>query len=173
MRRWAALLVLLLAAFQIAANLLWLSHDEGVQYTDAAFHYSQVVERHQALLQGAEALQEQSRTDERQRYGSLYYLVATGISLITGAQAPALLAGLSVLLWPLLLLGAYRLGFELAHPKRREQTGLLTATFAGLVPGLFNYSRVLVLDLPLAIAVCWSIALLLGGQGHAVLGLKL
>jgi len=161
MRRWAALLVLTLATLHIAANSLWLSWDEGVQYTDAAFHYSQVAERHQALQAGAAALEERSLTDENQRYGSFYYLVATAISLVTGPRPGALLTGLSVLLWPMLLFGAYRLGFELGHPERREVTGLLTAAVASLLPGLFNYSRVLVLDLPVTIAVCWSLALLL------------
>jgi len=164
MRRRAVVLVLFLAALHVSANLLWLSWDEGVQYTDAAFHYSQVVERSEALRRGSEAIEEQRRSDERQRYGSFYYLVATGVSLLTGSEAGALLGGLSILLWPLLLLGVYRLGFELGNPKHREQVGLCAAVLAGLLPGLFNYSRVLVLDLPLAVAVCWATALFLGAM---------
>jgi len=162
MRQRAVVLVLLLAALQVAANLLWLSWDEGVQYTDAAFHYSQVVERSEALRLGSEAIEEQRRSDEKQRYGSFYYLLATAVSLLTGNEAGALLGGLSILLWPLLLLGTYRLGFELAKPGQGERAGLVTAALAGLTPGLFNYTRVLVLDLPLTVAVCWSMALLLG-----------
>ncbi len=162
MRRRAVVLVLLLATLQVSANHLWLSWDEGVQYTDAAFHYSQVVERSEALRSGSEAVLEQRRSDEKQRYGSFYYLLATGVSLLTGNEAGALLGGLSILLWPLLLLGTYRLGFELARPGQREHTGLITAALAGLIPGLFNYTRVLVLDLPLTVAVCWATALLLG-----------
>jgi hypothetical protein len=164
MRRWAALLVLTLATLHIAANSLWLSRDEGVQYTDAAFHYSQVAERHHALQVGAAALEEHSQADENQRYGSFYYLVATAVSLLTGPRPGALLTGLSLLLWPMLLFGAFRLGFELGHPDRRQSTGLLTAAIASLLPGLFNYSRVLVLDLPVTVAVCWSMALLLQGM---------
>ncbi len=161
MRHRAVVLVLLLAALQIAVNLLWLSLDEGVQYTDAAFHYSQVSDLHMALRDGSEAIREHSRNDEQQRYGDLYYLLAAAVAFVTGPGASGLLGGLSVVLWPLLLLGVYRLGFELAHPERRHSTALLAAVVACLLPGLFNYSRVLVLDLPVAIAVCWCAALLL------------
>jgi hypothetical protein len=161
MRRRAVVLVLLLAALQVSANQLWLSWDEGIQYTDAAFHYSQVVERKEALSGGSAALVEQWHTDEKQRYGSFYYLLATGVSLLTGSEARNLLGGLSLVLWPLLLLGSFRLGFELAAPGRQIHAGLLSAAFAGMLPGLFNYSRVLVLDLPLAIAVAWTTAFLL------------
>jgi|GEM_PF-1643181 len=162
MRQRAVVLVLLLAALQVSANQLWLSLDEGIQYTDAAFHYSQVVERGEALSGGSEALAEQRRTDEKQRYGSFYYLLATGVSLLTGSEAKDLLGGLSLVLWPLLLLGSFRLGFELAAPDRQVHAGLLSAAVAGMLPGLFNYTRVLVLDLPLAIAVAWATAFLLG-----------
>ena len=158
----AIIAVLLLAALHVVANQLWLSWDEGLQYTDAAFHYSQVVERVDALAGGSAAIEAQRRDDERQRYGSFYYLAATGVALLAGSDAPALLAALSILLWPLLLFGAYRLGFELGPPRRRLLAGLTCAALTGLLPGLFNYSRVLVLDLPLAIAVCWATALLLG-----------
>ncbi|MBJ96242.1 MAG: hypothetical protein CMP23_17410 [Rickettsiales bacterium] len=160
-RRPALLAVLLLAALQAMANLYWLDQDEGIQYTDAAFHYSQIIEHAEALSQGSQAMEQQRLNDEKLRYGSLFYYLAAPLALVGSSTANSILMGLSVLLWPLLLLGCHALGAELADSKQRHRTGLLCAAIAGLLPGLFNYSRVLVLDLTLAITVCWSTALLL------------
>jgi hypothetical protein len=159
-RRTLAVLTLLCVA-QVAANSWWLAADEGVQFTDAAYHYSQIIDLRNAVLEGSEGVGSLLHHDERQRYGSLGYLVAAGVSLLTGPEASSILLGLSFLLWPLLLLGSYRLGWLLAPPNLAEQTGLLSAALVGLIPGVFNYSRTLVLDLPLTAAVLWGVVLML------------
>ena len=149
MRRRVLAALLLLSLVHVAGNVAWLRADEGVQFTDAAFHYSQVVELRQAMLGGADELIALPDQNERQRYGVLWYFVAAAVSLGTGPEAGPLLIGLSLVLWPLLLGGAFLLGSELAPRGRGETAGILTACIAGSLPGLFNYSRVLVLDLPL------------------------
>ena len=160
MRRRVLLLLLGVSALHIAANAAWLQLDEGVQFTDAAYHYSQVIELRDAVLGGPEQLAALPGQDEGQRYGALWYLVAASMSFVTGPRAGPLLTGLSVLLWPALVFGAFLLGAELAPGNRRETAGVLSALLAGTIPGLFNYSRVLVLDLPLAVAVLWAVWLL-------------
>ncbi len=154
MRPRALAIILLLCALHVGANLHWLSQDAGVQFTDAAYHWGQVVEARDALTTGR--VVDLDRVEDKQRYGELVYGVATLVSVAMGPNPGKVLLGLSVLLWPLLLFGGFKLGWELAPPERRERTGLITAAFIGLVPGLFNYSRTLVLDLPLAIAVLWA-----------------
>lgn len=154
MRPRALAIILLLCAVHVGANLHWLSQDAGVQFTDAAYHWGQVVEARDALTTGRVVDLEQ--VEDKQRYGELVYGVATAVSLVMGPNPGKVLLGLSVLFWPLLLFGAYRLAWELAPPERRERAGLIAAAFVGLIPGLFNYSRTLVLDLPLAIAVLWA-----------------
>lgn len=161
MGRSTAVALVLLCAAQLVASGLWLSHDEGVQFTDAAYHYSQVIDLRNAVLGGSEALASLAEHDEKQRYGSLWYVLAVGVSLVTGPEAPPLLFGLSLLLWPLLIFGAFQLGALLAPPERREASGLLSAALIGLLPGIFNYSRTLVLDLPLTAAVLWAVVFLL------------
>lgn len=160
MRRRVLLFLLLLSGLHVAANAAWLWLDEGVQFTDAAYHYSQVIELRDALLGGADDLAALPGQDEQQRYGFAWYTIAAATSLVTGPEAGRLLTGLSLLLWPTLLFGAFLLGAELAPPDRRETAGVLSALLAGAIPGLFNYSRVLVLDLPLAVAVLWAAWLL-------------
>ncbi|MEE2828295.1 MAG: hypothetical protein VX498_03825, partial [Myxococcota bacterium] len=161
MKRTQFVLLALLTLLHIGANALWLSHDEGVQFTDAAYHYSQVIDMRHALQAGTEGLATLPENNEKQRYGSLWYAISALISLVTGPEANSVLIGVSVLLWPLLLWGAWRLGAQLAPPERREPAGLLSAALCGFIPGIFNYSRTVVLDLPLAIAVLWSLVLLL------------
>jgi len=151
----------LLCVAQIVASSLWFSADEGVQFTDAAYHYSQTIDLRNAVLGGSDGVTALRMEDERQRYGSLGYLVAASVSLITGPEASNLLLGLSILLWPLLLVGAFQLGSLLAPDPDAERCGLLSAAFIGLIPGVFNYSRVLVLDLGLTAAVLWTIVVLL------------
>jgi len=161
MRRRSTAALILLCVAQIVAGSLWLSADEGVQFSDAAYHYSQIVDLRNAALDGTEGMAALWQDDEKQRYGSLGYLIAAAVSLITGPEASSLLLGLSFLLWPLLIFGAYQLAWLLAPPQRAEQAGLLSAALIGLIPGVFNYSRTLVLDLPLTTAVLWSVVLLL------------
>lgn len=160
MRRRVLLLLLLLSVLHVGANAAWLRLDEGVQFTDAAYHYSQVIELRNAVLGGPDDLAALPDQDERQRYGFAWYGVAAATSLVTGPRAVPLLTGLSLLLWPALLFGAFLLGAELAPEGRRETAGVLSALLAGAIPGIFNYSRVLVLDLPLAVAVLWAAWLL-------------
>jgi hypothetical protein len=175
--RRALAAVLLLAALQILANAVWLARDEGVQFTDAAHHYGQVIELRDALLAGPDELVALPGQDETERYGGLWYAVGAAVSLLSGPEPGRLLLGLSVLLWPALLLAAYGLGAELARagcpapggsaaPEGSaapdpEATGVLAAFLCGCIPGVFNYSRVLVLDLPLAVFVAAALALLL------------
>ncbi len=161
MRRRVLVFLLVLSGLQVLATAAWLRLDEGVQFTDAAYHYSQVVELRGALLGGADELAALPGQGERQRYGFVWYAVAAGVSLVTGPQAGPLLTGLCALLWPALIFGAFLLGAELAPAGRRETAGVLSALLAGAIPGIFNYSRVLVLDLPLAVAVLWAAWLLL------------
>jgi hypothetical protein len=160
MRRRVLVLLLVVSALHVGANAAWLWLDEGVQFTDAAYHYSQTIELREALLGGPEELAALPDQDERQRYGFVWYGVAASVSLLTGPAAGPLLTGLSALLWPALIFGAFVLGAELAPPDRRETAGVLSALLAGTIPGIFNYSRVLVLDLPLAVAVLWAAWLL-------------
>lgn len=145
-----------------AAHLLvtagWLRLDEGVQYTDAAFHYSQVSEIVHAAEDGLDGLRARADTDENQRYGGLWYAVAAVLSAATGIHPSRLILGCAGLLIPLLLFGSYVVGWELGRPERREATGLMAAALVGLLPGVFNYTRVFVLDLALAAAVLWGIA---------------
>jgi hypothetical protein len=155
-RRTSAALVVL-CAIQIVAGGVWLSLDEGVQFTDAAYHYSQIIDLRNAVLGGAEAFSNLAEHDEKQRYGILGYFVAAAVSLISGPEASSLLLGLSFISWPLLLFGSYLLASFLAPPEKARSAGLLGATLAGLLPGLFNYSRTLVLDLPLTLGVLWVI----------------
>ena len=155
-RRTSAALVAL-CAIHIVAGGLWLSLDEGVQFTDAAYHYSQIIDLRNAVLGGPEAFSNLAEHDEKQRYGILGYFIAAAVSLISGPEASSLLLGLSFLSWPLLLLGSYQLASLLAPPDRARQAGLLGAALSGLLPGLFNYSRTLVLDIPLTLGVLWLI----------------
>ena len=156
MRRAALALVGLLAVLHVLANGLWLRADEGVQFTDAAYHYSQVLELRDGLFGDAADRARWAAGDDQQRYGEAWYYVAVAVAALSGPEPPRLIFGLSILLWPLLLFGVFRLGEELAPAGRSSQAGLLAAALAGLLPGLFNYSRVLVLDLPLAAAVAWA-----------------
>jgi hypothetical protein len=159
-RRLAAALVAL-CLVHIAAGSLWLARDEGIQFTDAAYHYSQIIDLRQAVLGGSEGLAALSEHDEKQRYGALGYLIAAGVSLLTGPEASNLLLGLSFLVWPLLIFGGYHLAWLLAPAARAKQAGLLGATFIGLIPGIFNYTRTLILDLPLTAAVLWTLVFML------------
>lgn len=156
MRRAALALVGLLAVAHIAASARWLGADEGVQFTDAAYHWTQTVELYDGLFGDEEGRRRWALRDDRQRYGEAWYYVAAASARVLGLSAPRVLYALSFLLWPALLFAAFRLGEELAPPGRGPPAGLLSAALAGFLPGLFNYSRVFVLDLPLAVAVAWA-----------------
>jgi len=161
-RRRTVVFVLALAVLHIAGDVEWNSLDDNVQTTDASYHYSQILERAAAVQEGPTALSEQLAADERQRYGQLWYAVGTGLALIVGPSNIAHLLNLqSMLLWPALLFAVFLLGAELAPEGRKEGAGVLAALVAHGLPGLFNYGRVLVLDLPLTVAVAWGAWLLL------------
>jgi hypothetical protein len=162
LRRGALALVGFLAVLHVVANGLWLRADEGIQFTDAAYHYSQVIELRDGLFGDAEETARWASRDDRQRYGELWYHVAVAVSALTGPAAGRLLLGLSFLLWPALLIAGFRLGEELAPRDRALGGGVVGGAVVGLLPGLFNYTRVLVLDAPLAAAVAWAIVGLLG-----------
>lgn len=177
MRRAVVPLLALLCVTYVALDAAWLFADEGVQTTDAAYHFSRIA----AAREGLAAFDLGAGFDG-QRYGGLWYLLAALVSLVTGLEPPRLLLGLALLLRPLLVVGVYRLGFELGRDGRREATGLLAAALTLLLPGLVNYGRVLVLDLPLAVAVTWGVAFALAAlrahlgsrpdlEGRARLGL--
>ncbi len=153
--------LLALAAAHLVVTAGWLRLDEGVQYTDAAFHYSQVSELSRAAGEGAEGLRLRAETDENQRYGGLWYGVAAALGAATGLHPARLILGCAALLIPLLLFGVYVIGWEFGRPDRREQTGLVAAVVVGLLPGIFNYTRVFVLDLALAAAVTWAVVAVL------------
>jgi len=155
------LALLALTAVHLLVTTAWLGLDEGVQYTDAAYHYSQVAELARAAEDGAEGLRLRAQTDENQRYGGVWYGVAVAISAGTGLHPARLILGCAALLIPLLLFGVYVVGWEFGRPDRREATGLVAAAVVGLLPGIFNYTRVFVLDLALAVAVTWGIAAIL------------
>jgi len=150
-----------LCALHLLITGVWLGLDEGVQYTDAAFHHSQVTELARAADGGLESLRVQADTDENQRYGALWYGVAAGLSKAVGLHPARLILACAALLIPLLIFGAYALGWEVGRPDRRVATGLLAAGLVGLLPGIFNYTRVFVLDLALAAAVAWTLAAIL------------
>ncbi len=145
-------LLMLLAAVHVGLDARWLAADEGVQFTDAAYHLSRVV----ALRQGLEGQVALDSAFDGQRYGGLVYYVAAAMSWVTGLEPGRLLLGLAILLRPLLLLATWRIGFELGRDGTRVATGLLAALVLGFLPGFVNYGRVLVLDLPLAAAVAWA-----------------
>jgi len=154
--------LLLLAAVHVGLDARWLAADEGVQFTDAAYHFSRIV----ALRQGLEGEVALADTGDGQRYGVLVYVIAALVSRFTGLEPGPLLLGLAILLRPLLFVATYRVGFELGHPLRRREAGLIAAVTLGFLPAFVNYGRVLVLDLPLAAAVAWAIAFLLGALRH-------
>ncbi|MCO4772142.1 MAG: hypothetical protein KDA24_19065 [Deltaproteobacteria bacterium] len=152
MRRTVAFLLVLLCLGYLGLDRAWLAADEGIQTTDAAYHFSRVAALRAKLL-GTVA----SGGFDGQRYGGLVYYAAALVSLVTGLAPARLLMGLAVLLRPLLVVGIYRLGWELGREGQRETTGLLAAALALMLPGLVNYGRVLVLDLPLTVAVAWAV----------------
>jgi hypothetical protein len=155
------LALLALTAAHLFATTLWLGWDEGVQYTDAAFHYSQVAELVEAAEDGLDGLRLRAETDENQRYGGLWYGVAAALSTVTGVHPSRLILGCAALLIPLLLFGAYTIGWELAREDQRESCGLLAAALVGFLPGIFNYSRVFVLDLALTASLTWAVVAIL------------
>jgi len=149
-----ALVVLgLLALLHVAADFAWQGGDVGVQYTDAAYHHSRVVERWRTV----DDAEERARLEDKQRYGDLGYAVAATVARATGPEPRKLLVALSLLLWPWLLLATFDLGRRLSADGR-ESAGLLAAALVGFLPGVFNYMRVVVLDLPLATAVAVAFA---------------
>ena len=145
-------LLMLLAAVHVGLDARWLAADEGVQFTDAAYHLSRVV----SLRQGLDGVAALDSAFDGQRYGGLVYYVAAAMSWLTGLQPGPLLLGLAALLRPLLFVATYRIGFELGRPPLRVATGAFAAVVLGFLPGFVNYGRVLVLDLPLAAAVAWA-----------------
>ena len=152
MRALVVIVLALLSVVYVGLDQVWLSTDEGIQTTDAAYHFSRIAALRAKLL-GLE----QTTGFDGQRYGGLVYYLAAAISLFTGLSPERLLFALNLLLRPLLVCALYRLGWEFATPPRRVWAGLLSASFALLLPGLVNYGRVFVLDLPLTVAVAWAI----------------
>ncbi|MCP4871342.1 MAG: phospholipid carrier-dependent glycosyltransferase [Proteobacteria bacterium] len=162
MRRRTLVFLLVLAAFHVVGDMRWNGLDDSIQTTDASYHYSQIAERAAAIQQGPAAFAELMAHEERQRYGQVWYAVATVMALIVDAPNVGHLLNLqSMLLWPLLLLLTYLLAAELAPEGRKETAGVLAALVAHGLPGLTNYARVIVLDLPLTVAVAAAAWLLL------------
>lgn len=154
MSRRTVVLLLVLVAFHVNSDTRWNAADDNIQTTDASYHYSQIAERATALKEGPAAFTALMATEERQRYGQAWYAVATALALICGPENVRDLLNLqSLLLSPLLLLLVYLLAAELAPKEHRETAGLLAAAVAHGLPGLINYGRVVVLDLPLTVAV--------------------
>lgn len=143
----------LIAGVATLADQRWLLADEGVQFTDAAFHWAQVAERWGALQQGPAAIAALSASDEQQRYGALYYWLSAGLAQVFGPEPAALLRSWSPLLWLSLVGLVAGIGHELGPPGRRRWTALCAASAVPLLPGLFDYTRVFVLDVPLTIGV--------------------
>jgi len=151
MRAPVFFVIALLCVGYLGLDWVWLAADEGIQTTDAAYHFSRV-----ASLRGGLLGTEQGSGFDGQRYGGLVYYLAALLSMLVGLEPPRLLFALAVLLRPLLVVGLYRLGWELAVPDRRQQTGVLAACLGLMLPGFVNYGRVLVLDLPLTVAITWA-----------------
>ena len=154
MSRRVLALLLLLSAVHVGLDARWLAADEGVQFTDAAYHLSRIV----ALRQGLEGVDDLAGGFDGQRYGGLVYSAAAAVSWVTGLEPGPLLLGLALLLRPLLFLATWRIGYELGPAQRRTEAGFLAAIVLGFLPGFVNYGRVLVLDLPLAAAIAWAAA---------------
>lgn len=152
MRFVVVLVLAVLSLGWLGLDAAWLAADHGIQETDAAYHFSRVVGVRGQLL-GLDP----SGGFDGQRYGGLVYWLSALLSLVVGAEPGRLLLALATILRPLTVVGFYFLGAELARPERRVATGLLTAACAPLLPGLVNYGRVLVLDLPLTVAVTWAV----------------
>lgn len=177
MRATVVIALALLSLVYVGLDQAWLMTDEGIQTTDAAYHFSRIAALRANLL-GLE----QSSGFDGQRYGGLVYYAAAWLSLFTGLLPQRLLLALSILLRPLLVWAVYRIGWELAAPGRRVPTGLLAAALTLMLPGLVNYGRVFVLDLPLTVAVTWALAFALAvlradaegdRRDHALVGLGL
>jgi len=151
MRVSVVLVLAVLSLGWLGLDAAWLAADHGIQETDAAYHFSRVAGVRAKLL-GVDP----TGGFDGQRYGALVYWLAGVLSLGVGIEPARLLLALAVLLRPLTVVGFFFLGSELARPDRRTATGLLTAALAPLLPGLVNYGRVLVLDLPLTVAVTWA-----------------
>ncbi len=157
MRRRAVVFLLVLTALHVAAEVHWHVGDADIQTTDASYHFSQVVDLLRALGDGPGTLSDYFADDERQRYGQLWYAVgAVFAAIVDPNQVGHMLVGQSIVLWAALLFAAFLLGAELAPDDRRETAGVLAALAVGGLPGVFNYTRVFVLDLPLAAAVAWG-----------------
>lgn len=151
------------------ADAAWLAADSGTQYTDAAFHWAQFVERWTVVAAGGEGFSTLLGTDERQRYGGLWYWFAAVLGQATGPEPRAILSALAVPLRVALAVAAADLGWSFGVPGRRALTAGLFAGSTLLLPGIQNYGRVFVLDLPLTVAVLAALAawfrLLMPGAG--------
>ncbi|MBN2209212.1 MAG: glycosyltransferase family 39 protein [Candidatus Coatesbacteria bacterium] len=146
---------LLLSAFWVVGNVIWLWIDDTSPVWDPAFHILDSIEASEAIssLDFARLLR---LGGSGTFYPPLFHITAGMMMLVFGRSVDVAI-GANLLFIPVLLMGLYYIGARLFD----RQVGILAACLGTLLPGLWGVSRTAYLDFALASAVAAFIALLL------------
>jgi hypothetical protein len=148
-----ALPVLLL----LMSDAIWQSRDEGIAFTDAAFHWGEALDWRLAWERGIDGVRDTLAEGERQRYGVLLHALLGALSFASGIEPARMSFLLALIVLPALGFGAYHLGREYGPEAGRDQRGVLAVALLIGFPAVANYSRVVILDL--ALAACSTVAI--------------
>jgi len=167
-RRWSWILLLLLCLGAFAVNLLVIARDRvGDVYDPMHLERTGRLLAH-AVRGEAGAWDAYRQASAASAYPSFIHWVTLPVRLAAGDAPRA--GAVAVALWSVLTILA---AFGLAHLLGGDRAGLLAALFTAAAPGIYRFSRMEMVDAPLAAMVALSLFLLLYSDGlrrrrHAV-----